>query len=193
MTDRSSELIHDEVSKQIIGSARTLATERGKDGFTVRDILKDLNITNRVFYNRFHNIDEVLDLLYTEMAHKVRESLALKFDEDTDFFERVTAIAAQTLVLSYDTKKNFSQFVFESDSASEVNFLWWDEEIKKLIRYGKSNRFIRTELDEEAVSYSIWCFIRGFNADAMERGISKENAISRFRYGFGLFLKGMSI
>jgi len=193
MTDTSPKLIRDEVSEQILASARKLATEQGKDGFTVRDILKDLNITNRVFYNRFHNINEVLNLLYTEMAHKVRESLALSFDEDTDFFEQVTAIATQTLVLSYDTKKNFSQFVFESDSSSEVNFQWWDGEIKKLIRYGKSNRFIRAELDEESISYCIWCFIRGFNADAMERGISKENAISRFRYGFGLFLKGMSV
>ena len=38
---------------------------------------------------------------------------------------------------------------------------------------------------------AIWCFIRGFNADAMARSLSREEALRRFDYGFGIFLKGI--
>ena len=51
--------------------------------------------------------------------------------------------------------------------------------------------YFREELDEDAVSYSIWCFIRGFAADAIARKLPRETAVNQFAYGFGCFLKGL--
>lgn len=50
---------------------------------------------------------------------------------------------------------------------------------------------VRADLDEAQSSYAIWCFIRGFNADALGRGIPENEALARFRYGFDLMLSGM--
>lgn len=185
------EMIHDELSGKIIESARKLTGEKKTGKLTVRDILKDLQITNRVFYNRFHNIDEVLDLLYAETIQRVRESLSVPWPEDIDFFEHVKNVASRTLVLTYESRRNISQFVFETDSLSDQNFEWWNQEIKKLIEQGKELGYIKEELKEEYVSYSIWCFIRGFNADAMMRNLPESNALEQFQYGLDILLNGI--
>ena len=183
--------IVDGTSDEIVASVRRLACERGYASLTVRDVLKDLLITNRVFYNRFANIDEVLDIVYRDIAGKMRESLCAPYDGEGDFFEHVHHIAARTLHLSYVAKQNFNQFVFEADSAGEENFAWWDREIRALITQGKQLGVVRADLDEAQSSYAIWCFIRGFNADALGRGIPENEALARFRYGFDLMLSGM--
>ena len=81
--------------------------------------------------------------------------------------------------------------MFEADSAGEENFAWWDREIRALITQGKQLGVVRADLDEAQSSYAIWCFIRGFNADALGRGIPENEALARFRYGFDLMLSGM--
>ena len=121
----------------------------------------------------------------------MRESLCAPYDGEGDFFEHVHHIAARTLHLSYVAKQNFNQFVFEADSAGEENFAWWDREIRALITQGKQLGVVRADLDEAQSSYAIWCFIRGFNADALGRGIPENEALARFRYGFDLMLSGM--
>ena len=70
------EMIRDEICDQIILSAKRIAQQKSAGKITVRDILNDLQLTNRVFYNRFHNIDEVLGILYEETVRKVRERLS---------------------------------------------------------------------------------------------------------------------
>ena len=60
MESAKSELITDAMSEKIIETAEKIATTDGASTLTVRRILKELGITNRVFYNRFRNIDEVL-------------------------------------------------------------------------------------------------------------------------------------
>lgn len=65
------------------------------------------------------------------------------------------------------------------------------QEIKKLIALGQQHGQIREDLDGEMLSYAVWCFIRGFNADAMARNLSREEALTRFDYGFGIFLEGI--
>lgn len=184
-------MIQDEISEQIVASVGKLARQHSADTITVRDVLKDLKITNRVFYNRFHNIDEILEILYRDMVHKVRQSLALPWQDGTDFFEYVQMVAAQTLILSYTHKENLSQYIFEVDSASDANYQWWDQEIKKLIAIGQEQKLVRKDLDADMLSYSIWCFIRGFNADAMARNLTREEAETRFHYGFGIILDGL--
>ena len=124
-------LIRDEMSQRIIDTAEDIATENGAHTVTVRKILQTLGITNRVFYNRFHNIDEVLATVYKSMIPKIRESITTKIDDSKDFFEQVTEVVVNALLMSYDTKMQFNSYVFENDSLSHSNYLWWTEEIKK--------------------------------------------------------------
>ena len=41
------------------------------------------------------------------------------------------------------------------------------------------------------MSYSIWCFIRGFNADALGRKLPVAQAAAAFKYSFGILLDGL--
>lgn len=186
----NKDLIYDEMSKNIVETAEKIAHASGIENVNVRRLLQELNITNRVFYNRFHNIDEVLDVIYKKTSLKIRESILEKFDINGDFIEQVKEIVANTLLMSYENKENINQFIFEIDSQSDDNYFWWKEEIKNLIEIGKQKGLLK-DVDTEIMSYSIWCFIRGYNADALCRGIPKEEAVKNFRYSFGILLDGM--
>lgn len=183
-------MINDEMSARIIETAEALAAKDGAESVTVRRILQALGITNRVFYNRFHNIDEVLGIVYNNMVLRIRAGIIERFDPEGDFFPQVIDIVASTLKLSYENKMNLNQYVFENDSVSESNYIWWKTEIGKLIEFGKSRGLLR-ELDTDVMSYAIWCFIRGYNADAVGRGLPKDRAIADFKYSFGILLEGM--
>ena len=190
MSNTQRALIRDEMSQRIIDTAERFATENGAHTVTVRRILQTLGITNRVFYNRFHNIDEVLALVYKSMIPKIRESFITKIDESKDFFEQVTEVVVKALLMSYDTKMQFNSYVFESDSSSQSNYLWWTEEIKKLINYAKQRDYIK-DVDPDILSYSIWCFCRGYNADAVGRRLPRAEAVKNFKYSFGFLLDGL--
>lgn len=183
-------LISDEMSEEIIQAAEKLAIKDGAEKVTVRSVLNALGITNRVFYNRFHNIDDVLNIVYERMILKIRESISEDFDPEGDFYSQVINIVTNTLVMSYDIKMNFNNYVFRNDSVSHRNFEWWKSEITKLIEIGKNVGWLG-DIDTEIMSYGIWCFIRGYNADALGRGIPKDEAVSNFRYCFGVLLDGM--
>ena len=190
MPSGETALISDGMSQKIIETAEQLVLSSGPETLTVRRILQTLGITNRVFYNRFHNITEVLDIVYRNTALKIRESVAAGFDPEGDFFAQVIDIVVNTLVMSYETKMNFYQYVFASDSVSPGNYEWWKGEIRKLIEFGKSRGHLR-DVDSDIMSYAIWCFIRGYNADALGRKLPRETAIRNFRYSFGVLLDGM--
>lgn len=186
----SNELIRDAMSETIVKAVETMVMENGAHGITVRMVLARLNISNRVFYNRFRNIEEVLDIVYKNTIIKVRESLTVTLDSEKDFFENVMDIVVSTLIASYDTKMQFNQYIFESDSHSKSNYTWWMSEIKKLIDYAKENKFIK-DVDSDVMSYAIWCFCRGYNADAVARKLPRDEAVRRFRYSFSFLLEGM--
>ena len=190
MPSGETALISDGMSQKIIETAEQLVLSSGPETLTVRRILQTLGITNRVFYNRFHNIAEVLDIVYRNTALKIRESVAAGFDPEGDFFAQVIDIVVNTLVMSYETKMNFYQYVFASDSVSPGNYEWWKGEIRKLIEFGKSRGHLR-DVDSDIMSYAIWCFIRGYNADALGRKLPRETAVRNFRYSFGVLLDGM--
>ena len=187
----NQERICDEMSKKIVETAEMLATSLGRERVTVRKILQTMGITNRVFYNRFHNVDEVLSIVYESTAKKIRKSMAARIDPNEDFFEQVIAIVTSTLRLSYENKMHFNQYVFESDSSSDENYEWWKAEIIKVIELGKETGVLKQDVQSEVMSYAIWCFIRGYNADALGRGLDLDVAIENFRYCFGVLLDGM--
>ncbi|MCQ2427680.1 MAG: TetR/AcrR family transcriptional regulator [Clostridia bacterium] len=190
MKNAAETLIKDEMNEEIISAAEKLAVADGASTVTVRRILQALGITNRVFYNRFHNIDEVLEIVYERIIVRIRAGILSGFDPDGDYFSQIISIGTETIKLSYEHKMNLNQYIFESDSASQSNYYWWKNEIAKLIEFGKAKNYIE-DVDTEAVGYSIWCFIRGYNADAVGRGIPLETAIKNFKYSFSFMLEGM--
>jgi len=190
LTSKENRMIVDEMSNKIIKTAEGIVTLQGRNALTVRKILQELGITNRVFYNRFRNIDQVLEVVYENTTLKMRESMVEEPDGAKDFFEYVTNIVEKTLVMSYDTKMQFNQYVFENDSVSNGNYEWWTAEIKKLLDYAMKKGYIK-KVDSEVLSYSLWCFCRGYNADAVGRNIPKDVAVKNFRYSFGIILEGL--
>lgn len=187
---QEKELIFDEMSETIIAAAAKLASESGAKSVNVRMVLQELEITNRVFYNRFHNIDEVLQIAYERLVLQIRQSIISKFDPEGDFFSQVIDIVANTLVMSYRLKMKMNDYVFQSDSIYGDNYLWWKSEIAKLIDFGKAKKFLK-DVDSEVMSYAIWCFVRGYNADAVGRKLPLEEAVTNFKYAFGILLDGM--
>lgn len=190
MKNSKEELIVDEMSKKIIDVASYLVTSEGAHNVNVRKILNHMKITNRVFYNRFHNIEEVLNIISENSILEVRKSLKFHFDENKDFFEQIMDEVEKTLVISYETRMNFAHYVFENDTVTDNNYQWWIEEIKKILKYAIDKGYIKN-VDTDMTSYSIWCFIRGFNADAIGRKVPLEEAIKRYRYGFKFILDGL--
>jgi AcrR family transcriptional regulator len=188
----ADELIKDEMSDKIVAAAETIATTSGPETLTVRKILQHLAITNRVFYNRFHNISEVLDIVYQKTVQKIRDTIPSEFDPQKDFFEQVIDFVSNTLVISYRTKSHFNYYVFENDSVSDYNYSWWMQKIREIIEYAKEKKYIKN-VDSEVMSYSIWCFCRGYNADAVGRGVPMHEAIKNFKYSFAFLLEGLKV
>ncbi len=185
-----SELINDEMSLKIIDVAEKHAMISGAENITVRVILKELGITNRVFYNRFHNIEEVLNIVYEKTVLKLHEDIQSTFDSEGDFFTQVIDIMTNTLIMSYEKKMHFNLYVFESDSRNDSNYEWWKGEIIKLLEFGHERGYIK-KVDSDAFAYSVWCFIRGFNADALMRELPIDEAVRIFRYSFGILIDGI--
>lgn len=192
MTDASAGLIRDEMAQRILDTVEEIALSGGAETLTVRQVLRKLNISNRVFYNRFQNIEQVLDILYRNTIVKIRAAFASPLDINDDFFEYVKDVLSRSLLVSYEAKMKFNQYIFEEDSSSELNRAWWTNEIKRLISYAKEHKLIK-DVDEDILAYSIWCFCRGYNTDAVARGLPKEDAVEAFRYSFSFLLDGLKL
>ncbi len=186
----AASLIHDEMSQTIIDAVEEIAMEGGAATLTVRQILRKLDISNRVFYNRFSNIEQVLDIVYKNTIIKIRNAFKSPIDIEEDFFEYAKDVVSRTLLFSYEVKMKFNQYIFEEDSLGELNRSWWTDEIKKLIIFAKTHKLIK-DVDEDILAYSIWCFCRGYNADAVARGLPKEKAVEDFKYSFSFLLEGL--
>ena len=184
-------LIVDEMSDRIIAVAERMAMTNGAHTVNVRKILLELGITNRVFYNRFRNIEDVLSIVYQKVSEQIRANVTWESNTQEEFFERVTDMVANTLVRSYDLKKQFNQYIFENDSRSQSNYEWWMNAIRQMLTYAKGKGYVRADADVDVLSYSLWCFWRGYNADAVGRGVPKSEAIKNCKYSFGIILDGL--
>lgn len=191
MAVSQNSLIVDEMSDRIIAVAERMAMTNGAHTVNVRKILLELGITNRVFYNRFQNIEEVLDIVYQRVSEQIRAKVSWESDTQEEFFDRVTEMVADTLIRSYDLKRQFNHYMFENDSRSQSNYEWWMSAIRQMFAYAKEKGYIRSDADVDVLSYSLWCFWRGYNADAVGRGIPKEEAVKKCKYSFGIILDGL--
>ena len=188
---KNGTLLRDEVSEKIVETTEYLVIQQGVKTLTVRMVLKELGVTNRVFYNRFHNIDEVLNIVYEKVVLKMRENIQFPPTPGVDFFEYVEKVVLQCLLDTYELKKEFSQYTFEHDSLSKNNCDWWIAKIRELLLYGIEQKLLKEDLDVDTLSYFVWCFCRGCNADAVTRNISKEDAARSMKTGFSYFMEGI--
>ena len=186
-----TELITDAVSDNIIEITEKLVTENGAHSVTASSVIRALGVSNRVFYNRFHNIDEVLKIVYRNLVLRMRKNIQIEFSENEDFFEYAKRIIVNSLTDTYDLKKNFSQYTFEHDSISEDNRIWWTTKIKQLFKYGMDKGLLKKNLDTDTLSYFLWCLCRGCNADAVSRNLTKEEASKCLLEGFNYFVEGV--
>ncbi len=186
-----TELITDAVSDNIIEITEKLVTENGAHSVTASSVIRALGVSNRVFYNRFHNIDEVLKIVYRNLVLRMRKNIQIEFSENEDFFEYVKRIIVNSLTDTYDLKRNFSQYTFEHDSISEDNRIWWTTKIKQLFKYGMDKGLLKKDLDTDTLSYFLWCLCRGCNADAVSRNLTKEEASKCLLEGFNYFVEGV--
>lgn len=184
------EYISDNISDSIIDIAEKLVKKDGAHNITVRKILDELGTTNRVFYNRFRNVDDVLEILYTKLVLKMQRTVKSDIDPDKDFFGYVMDLGVKALTATYEIKMEFSRYMFEHDSLTNANRIWWTNEIEKIISRGKKLGVLKN-IDDDKLAYSVWCFLRGYNADAVLRKMSVDEAIENFKFGFGCFLDGV--
>lgn len=186
-----SGLIKDAVSDNIIEITEKLVTEKGANSVTASAVIRALGVSNRVFYNRFHNIDEVLKIVYSNLVLRMRKSIQIEISANEDFFEYAKRIIVKSLMDTYDLKRNFSQYTFEHDSISEDNRIWWTTKIKQLFKYGMDKGLLKKNLDTDTLSYFVWCLCRGCNADAVSRNLTKEEAAKCLLSGFNYFIEGV--
>jgi len=99
-------------------------------------------------------------------------------------------VAVKVLLSTYEVKNQFSQYMFEFDSMKEANRIWWTNKIKEIIEVGKQTGQLK-DVDSEKLSYTIWCFFRGYNADAVHRQLSKEEAVENFQFGLQCLFHGI--
>ena len=190
MSVPKQERIHDEISEQIVAIVARIAEQEGAHKVTVRKIITELGVTNRVFYNRFANCDEVLRIVYRNAVVHMRENIKPNFHDRESFVQFCIDTAVDMLMQTYDVKMQFRCYVFEHDSLTEENRRWWYEKIKKYYQYALEQGFAK-KVDADALCYAIWCFCRGYYADAVSRQLKKEEAVHYFTFGFNCLLNGV--
>lgn len=182
--------LEDEISREIVSIATKIAYEDGVGQISVKRILSELGVTNRVFYNRFRNINDVLKIVYENIMNQMRQCISRGYDGKCDYFDYIMDIAVSVLCKTYEDKLHFSQYMFEYDSYKDSNRMWWVDHMKPVLDYGV-NKGLLKKIDTKLMSYSIWCFCRGFNADAVGGGLTLEEAKAAFILSFGCLLEGM--
>ena len=188
--EKRPDKIQDALSEQIVQIVARLAAEEGAHKVTAKQVINELGMANRVFYNRFSNIDEVLRIVYRNAVVQMHENIEPDFRDKDSFLQFCTEVAVKVLMQTYDVKMQFRCYVFEHDSLTESNRLWWADKVKKYYAIALEQGFAR-DVDIDALCYAIWCFCRGYYADALSRQLSKEEAVRYFTFGFACLLSGV--
>ena len=187
---QSTDRIHDALSDRIIEIVAQICANEGAHKVTVKKIVTELGATNRVFYNRFANIDEVLRIVYRNAFVSMRDNVKPDLQDKDSFLRFCLDTAVDVLMQTYDVKMQFRSYVFEHDSLTEDNRLWWAKKIKKYYQLALDNGFAK-QVDPDALCYAIWCFCRGYYADALARRLPKEEAVRYFTFGFTCLIDGL--
>lgn len=184
--------IQDEISTKIIDTVTKMVYDGGAKNINVQMVLKKLKITNRVFYNRFKNIDEVLLSVSQNLVHKMRQCMLRPYNEKENYHKYLVSLATDVLVKTYEIKKDFSDYMFNNDIINESNKLWWIEHMLPPLEYGVKKGFLKP-MDIREMAYAIWCFCRGFNVDAIKSRLELKKALKTFTMAFTFLIDGMTL
>ena len=182
--------LEDNISGKIIDCAMNIARENGVAAVTVSEILRKMKITNRVFYNRFKNIDEVVTELYRQVVNEMRICIDTEYDGRENYYEYLVGLAVAVLEKTYETKLHFAGIMKEYDVCAAENRKWWIAHIAPLLEYGMNEGFLK-KADSTLLAYSIWCYCRGFNASVVGGGLNFNEALESFRLGIRCFIYGL--
>ena len=184
--------LQDDISKKIIDTVTKMVYDGGASKINVQAVLKKLKITNRVFYNRFKNIDEVLLCVSQNLVKKMHQCILRPIDKEKNFHKHLTDIASDVFIKTYEIKKDFSDYMFMNDIVNESNKLWWIDHMIPILEYGIKEKFLKP-MDVRAMSYAIWCFCRGFNVDAIKSRLELKEALKTFQTAFDFLIEGMTL
>ncbi len=183
--------IVDNISEEIINKFTDMIYTKGVNNVTVKDILKEMDMTNRVFYNRFQNIEEVFSIVRQRLMDRTRKCIdEAKYDGKSDYCDYLTSIAISVIEQTYENKVYFSGYTYENDELNNSYRQWWIEKITELIRYGIDIGVFR-DVNVNLMSYSVWCYCRSFNSCSVGDNLSTQDALLAFKMGFECLMRGL--
>lgn len=183
--------IKDKTAKSILRTAVIIAQREGLEQLSVKRILSEMKISNRVFYNRFRNIDDVIEVMYCEFVGFLREKISLEYFSDTEhYYDTMLDLATDVVKKMYGNDIHFRLRLLSYETSKENNRAWWLNQIQEILRDGIKRGLLKP-MDEYAVSCGIWCFCLGFHKEALGSQISEEQAISAFRQSFSCLIDGI--
>ena len=112
--------LEDELTDQIVDVATKIAYTDGVAHISVKRIINELGVSNRVFYNRFKNIQDVLDIVYHRIVKQMRECINTEYDESCDYYDYLQNIGVAVLKRTYEDKLHFSQWISKGPSFNEA-------------------------------------------------------------------------
>ncbi|MBE7042550.1 MAG: TetR/AcrR family transcriptional regulator [Ruminococcaceae bacterium] len=185
--------IEDETTVTIIRVAKEIAQKEGIEQLSVKRILTEMKVSNRVFYNRFRNIEDVIELLYEQAVNSFRGIIDLSLLEQSEnYYETLENLAVNVVRCLYQNNIHFRARLLTYEASKDNNRNWWITQIQDILRNGVERGLLRP-MDELAVARGIWCFCLGFHKEALGNSVSEQDAISSFRASFSIFISGMKM
>ena len=182
--------LEDETSKTIIATAAQIARREGMEELTVKRVLTELKVSNRVFYNRFRNIDDVIQVLYEDLVQEIRSSLERVQQPAQSYPDYLLELAVAAVEKIYQNTLHFKQYLFSYQVANDTNRDWWLKKIQQLLRRGMEQGELKVN-DPVKMSYGVWCFCLGFHRDAVGDELTEQEAMDAFREVFSCLIQGM--
>lgn len=183
----------DDMSRNIIDTAKKIVDEEGAEQVNVKRILEELNITNRVFYNRFQNAEDVLQTVYESAVLDMRGFVVMAYDSSMDYYDYIVNLAVTALQKTFLLKKQFKNYMFKHDELSTGNRKWWIAQIANILDYGIQKGYLNPAVNTKEAGYAVWCFCRGFSAEGVVQNQSLEEVEHSFRLGVGYLLDGIKV
>lgn len=182
--------LEDETAKEIIRTATEIAQKEGIEQLSVKRILSEMGVSNRVFYNRFRNIDDIIQILYNELVEEIRSCIKLEQQEDQTYYDYLLDLAVGVVTKIYHNNLHFRRHLLSYQASKENNRNWWLNRIQTILKDGMNQGLLKP-MKEDAVSYGVWCFCLGFHKEAIGENLSGKQAVAAFRESFALLIEGM--
>ena len=183
-------MLQDETADEILRIAKEICKTEGAGQVTVRKIITQMGVTNRVFYNRYRSRDALLYQIYSEAVTEMHRCVDPHYTDKDSFFQFCLETGEQVLGQTYDIKRQFKDYYFAHTELTDHNRDWWSEQVRRHYTIAHENGWIQVT-DIEKIGVSLWCMCRGYLEDAAVRAFTKDEALQAFRFGMTCYLKGL--